>query len=75
MNAIDPVRYAARHGDHSLLCAPQEPHRCSTHPVPPYNAETYINFWDDTDSLLTDCTAFYREEHGIKKQIVATEVD
>ncbi|KAJ0032280.1 hypothetical protein NQD34_002361 [Periophthalmus magnuspinnatus] len=41
-------------------------------PVPPYG-ETYINFWDDTDSLITACNGFYREEHGINNMIIATQ--
>ncbi|KAL7397415.1 hypothetical protein ABVT39_021661 [Epinephelus coioides] len=68
---------AAAHGDHCWLCAPHPPERnfrCAHVPAPPYTAEgltqtTYVNFWDDTDSLLSDCTAFCREDHGINNQI------
>lgn len=65
--------------DPCRLCAPKPPEgnsRCvCTHlPAPPYSADgftqtTYVNFWDDTDSLLADCNAFCREDLGIKNQI------
>lgn len=46
---------------------------CSAHlelPAPPYTKEeltqtTYVNFWDDTYSLLSDCTALTGEDHGV----------
>lgn len=72
-------KQAAEHGDDCWVCAPNPPERsyrcaCTHLPAPPYTAEgltqtTYINFWDDTDSLLSDCTAFCREDHGINNQI------
>lgn len=63
-------KQTANHGDHCWLCAPHPPEqnfRCAF--APPYNAEgltqsTYIKFWDDTDSLLSNCTAFCREDRG-----------
>ncbi len=71
---------AAEHGDDSWVCAMHPPERnfrcvCTHLPAPPYTAEaltqtTYVNFWDDTDSLLSDCTAFCREDHGINNLIV-----
>lgn len=67
------------HGDGCWVSAPDPPERyfesaCAHLPAPPYTAErltrsTYINFWEDTDSLLSDCTAFCREDHGINNQI------
>lgn len=72
-------KHAAEHGDDCWVCAtnhPQRKFRCAcTHlPAPPYTAEgltqtTYVNFWDDNDSLLSDCTTFCREDHGINNQI------
>ncbi|CAK6955182.1 hypothetical protein KUCAC02_023021 [Scomber scombrus] len=73
-------KQVAEHGDHGLVCAPYPPPEqnfrcaCAHPPAPPYTAEgltqtTYVNFWDDTDSLLSDCTAFCREDHGINNQI------
>lgn len=42
-------------------------------PAPLHTADgltqtTYVNFMDDTDSLLSDCTAFCQEDHGIDIQ-------
>lgn len=59
------------------VCAPNPPVRnfnCAHLAAPPYSAEgltqtTYVNFWDDTDSLLSDCTAFCREDRGINNQL------
>ncbi|CAB1423989.1 unnamed protein product [Pleuronectes platessa] len=67
-------KQAAEHGEH--LCAshpPQRSLRCVCEhkaPAPLYAAQgltqtTYVNFWDDTDSLLSDCTAGCRGDHGI----------
>lgn len=74
-----PGKQAAEHGDHSWVCAPNPPAQnfrcvCTHLPAPPYTAEglmqtTYVNFCDDTDSLLSDCTPFCREDHGINNQI------
>lgn len=73
---------SAEHGHDCWVYAPHPPEpivRCAcTHlPAPPYNAEglthtTYVNFWDDTDSLLSDCTSFCRDDHGINNQIGET---
>lgn len=72
-------RQAAEHGDDCRVCATHHPERkftctCTRVPAPPDTAEgltqtTYVNFRDDTDSLLSDCTAFCRENHGINNQI------
>ncbi|KAK2907671.1 hypothetical protein Q8A73_008744 [Channa argus] len=70
----------ADQGDESLVCAPnpQEPNfrcACARLPsAPPDTAEgltqkTYVNFWDDTDSLLSDCTAYCREDQGLDNQL------
>ncbi|KAM7388489.1 hypothetical protein PAMP_024659 [Pampus punctatissimus] len=74
-------KQAAGHGDHCWVCAPNPPPErnfrcaCAHLPAPPNTAEgltqtTYVNFCDDTDSLLSDCTAVCREDHGIDNQIV-----
>lgn len=69
---------AGEHGDDCCASNPPERNfRCAcahVPPAPPYTAErltqtTYVNFWDDTDSLLSDCTAFCREDRGINNQI------
>ncbi|KAK9519193.1 hypothetical protein VZT92_021936 [Zoarces viviparus] len=74
---------AAGHGDGRWVCAapnpPERNFRCACNvarlPAPPYTAAegltqtTYVNFWDDTDSLLSDGTTFYREDRGISNQI------
>lgn len=70
---------AAEHGDERWVCAPNPPERsfrcaCAHVPAPPYTAEglaqtTYVNFWDETDSLLSDCAAFCLEDLGINNQI------
>lgn len=72
-------KQAAEHGDDCWVCAPNPPKRnsrcaCTHVPAPPYTAEgltqtTYVNFWDDTDNLLSDCTAFCREDDGTNNQI------
>lgn len=72
-------KQAVEHGDDRSLCAPNPPERhfrcaCAQVPAPPYTAQgltqtTYVNFWDDTDSLLADCNAFCREDLGINNQI------
>lgn len=70
----------AEHGDESWVCAPDPPQqdfRCSCEnppPAPPcahagHTLTTYVNFWDDTDSLLSDGIMFCREDHGINNQI------
>lgn len=73
---------AGKRGDVGWICAPNPPERhfrcaCTHVPAPPYSAPglaqtTYINFWDDTDSLLSDCTAFCREDQGINNRIGAS---
>lgn len=50
----------------------QQTYRCAS--VQPHNAEglthsTYINFWDDGDGLLSDCSPFCREDGGIVNHI------
>lgn len=72
-------RQTAEHGDRCWMCARGPPQRevrceCARLPAPLYTAEgltqtTYVKFWDDTDSLLSDCTAFCREDLGINNQI------
>lgn len=71
---------AADQEDAGWVCASNPPEgnlRCARGhlpPAPPYTAEgltqtTYVNFWDDTDSLLSDCTAFCRENQGINNHV------
>lgn len=57
------------------VCAPRPPERllrcgCARPEAPLCAPEgltqsTYVNFWEDTDSLLEDCTAVCREDQGI----------
>ncbi len=70
---------AAEHGHTRGVSAPDRPERdfmcaCAHVAAPPYGAEgltqtTYVNFWDDTDSLLSDCAAFGREDLGLNNRI------
>lgn len=73
-------KQAAEHGDDCCTSNPAERNfRCvCAHgpPAPPYTAggegftqATYVNLSDDTNSLLSDCTAFCREDHGINNQV------
>ncbi|KAK5930945.1 hypothetical protein CgunFtcFv8_027139 [Champsocephalus gunnari] len=72
-------KQAAEPGDDCWFNAPNPPERnfrcvCTHLPAPLYTAEgltqtTYVNFWDDTDSLMSDCNAFCREDHGINNHI------
>lgn len=62
-------------GDHAGGCWVCARAACAHHPpaapraAPGPAQTTYVNFWDDTDSLLSDGTAFCRDEHGINNQI------
>lgn len=70
---------AAEHGEDCWVSAPDPPavyfkSACAHLPASPHTTEgltqsTYIKFCEDTDSLLSDCTAFCREDHGINNQI------
>lgn len=49
----------------------QQRSRCAC--VQPHNADgltrtTYVNFWDDADGLLSDCSTLSREDGGIVNQ-------
>ncbi|KAM3619071.1 uncharacterized protein V6R79_002550 [Siganus canaliculatus] len=78
----DIERQEAEHGDDCWVCAhnpPEQNFRCVCAQVlaAPSTAEgltqtTYINFWDDTDSLLADHGAFVREDLGITNRIGAS---
>uniref|UniRef100_A0AAV2KV05 Uncharacterized protein n=1 Tax=Knipowitschia caucasica TaxID=637954 RepID=A0AAV2KV05_KNICA len=53
-----------------------QPQTCAPHlsVVPPYS-QTYINFWDDTDSLITTCSGFHHEELGINNITAVHDID
>ncbi|KAG7513829.1 hypothetical protein JOB18_017747 [Solea senegalensis] len=71
-------RQAAAHGDDSCASNPAErnPRCVCAHVAPPYTTEeiapftqtTYVNFCDDTNSLLSQCSALCREDHGLYSQ-------
>lgn len=68
-------KQALQHGDDWLDFTshhPQQAFRCAC--MPPQTAEglthtTYVNFWDDADGLLSDCSTFCHEDHGITNHI------
>ncbi|TNN25656.1 hypothetical protein EYF80_064213 [Liparis tanakae] len=68
---------AAGHWGHDFwvhAAPPNPPERnfrcaCNDARLPPpaegLTRTTYVNFWDDDGSLLSDCSTFFREDRGI----------
>ncbi|AWP11330.1 Hypothetical protein SMAX5B_017625 [Scophthalmus maximus] len=52
-------------GEFRCVCAHVAPAPRSTG----FTQSTYVNFWDDTDSLLSDCNALGRGDHGMSNHI------
>lgn len=59
---------ALNHPQQDVMCV------CARLPAAPHTEEpitrsTYVSFWDDTESLLSDCTVFGRDDLGINNGI------